>query len=51
MVSAAKPRRASGRRYTKRDRQAYLYIAPWIIGFLLLQLYPFVESLIYSFCN
>lgn len=39
------------RRYTRRDYQAYLYIAPWLIGFLLLQLYPFIMSLIYSFCN
>lgn len=28
---------------------AYLYIAPWIIGFLALQIYPFLSSLFYSF--
>lgn len=30
---------------------AYLYLLPWIIGFLLLQLYPFLMSLWYSFTN
>lgn len=28
-----------------------LYIAPWLIGFLVLQLYPFGASLMYSFTN
>ena len=28
-----------------------LYIMPWILGFLLLQLYPFVSSLVYSFTD
>ena len=27
------------------------YLAPWIIGMLVLQLYPFLSSLAYSFCN
>lgn len=39
------------KRYIRRDNLAYLYIAPWLIGFLVLQLYPFVVSLYYSFCN
>lgn len=39
------------RRYSRRDYQAFVYIAPWIIGFLVLQLYPFITSLIYSFCD
>lgn len=39
------------RRYTRRDYKAFWYIAPWIIGFLVLQLYPFIVSLIYSFTN
>lgn len=30
---------------------AYLYISPWIVGFLLFQLYPFVSSFIYSFTD
>ncbi len=28
-----------------------LYISPWIIGFLVFQLYPFLASLYYSFCD
>lgn len=32
----------------KRDRQAYLYLLPWIIGMLLLQITPFVTSFYYS---
>ena len=30
----------------KREYQAYLYILPWILGFAILQLYPFVSSFI-----
>ncbi len=34
----------------KKDKYlGYLYIAPWLIGFLVLTLYPFVVSLFYSF--
>ena len=29
----------------------YLYIAPWLIGFVVLTLYPFVVSFGYSFTN
>ena len=28
-----------------------VYIAPWLAGFLLLQLYPFVSSFLYSFTD
>ena len=35
----------------KRGYQAYLYILPWILGFAILQLYPFVSSFIYSFTD
>jgi oligogalacturonide transport system permease protein len=38
-------------RYQKRDYQAFIYIAPWLLGFLILQLYPFLSSLFYSFTN
>lgn len=34
-----------------RDYIGLLYIAPWIIGFLIFQLYPFVASFIYSFTD
>ena len=35
----------------KREYQAYLYILPWILGFAIFQLYPFVSSFIYSFTD
>lgn len=35
----------------KREYQAYLYSLPWILGFAILQLYPFVSSFIYSFTD
>ncbi len=37
--------------YKKRDLQAFFYIMPWLLGFLILQLYPFVTSLYYSFTD
>ena len=36
-------------RYTRRDYQAFLYLLPWLLGVLALQLYPFLSSLFYSF--
>ena len=33
----------------KCGRVGLLYILPWLVGFLLLQLYPFLSSLYYSF--
>lgn len=30
---------------------AYLYILPWVIGFLVFQLYPFIASFVYSFTD
>ena len=35
----------------KRSHKAYIYILPWLIGLAVLQLYPFVASLFYSFTN
>ena len=35
----------------KRQREGYLYILPWIIGFLVLQIFPIGMSLYYSFTN
>ena len=48
---AAEKYREGGTFYMhKKDKYlGYLYIAPWLIGFLVLTLYPFVVSLIYSF--
>ena len=36
---------------TRRKYIGLLFIAPWIIGFLVLQLYPFITSLVYSFAE
>lgn len=35
-------------REENRQRVAYLYVLPWIIGFLVFQLYPFIASFYYS---
>lgn len=35
----------------KRNRAGYLYILPWIIGFVFLQFYPFLVSFWYSLTN
>ncbi len=35
----------------KRGYKAYIYILPWLIGVVVLQLYPFISSLIYSFTD
>lgn len=35
----------------RRGYKAYIYILPWLIGLAVLQLYPFVASLVYSFTN
>lgn len=47
--------RVSGPRrrfHTLQDnRVAYIYILPWVVGLLLLQLYPFIASFVYSFTN
>lgn len=36
---------------TNHQPVAYLFIMPWIIGFLIFQLYPFVASFVYSFTD
>lgn len=45
--------KASSRSLRTRDQQyvGLLYILPWIVGFLLLQLYPLLSSLWYSFTD
>lgn len=35
----------------KRNTMAYVYLAPWLIGLLVFQLYPFIVSFYYSLCN
>ena len=39
------------RRILKRQNQGFLYILPWLCGFCLLQLYPFICSMYYSFTS
>lgn len=39
------------RKYKRRDNQAYFYLLPWLLGFSILQLYPFLTSLFYSFTD
>ena len=39
------------RSLAKMNNVAYLYILPWLIGILGLQLYPFVVSFYYALCN
>lgn len=34
-----------------RGNVGYLYILPWIVGFLVFQLYPFISSFFYSFTD
>lgn len=34
-----------------REQQGILYILPWLIGFAILQLFPFVMSFYYSLCD
>ncbi len=36
---------------TKRGHKAYIYILPWLIGLAVLQIYPFIASLFYSFTD
>ena len=36
---------------TKHNRVAYLYIAPWLIGFLCLTFLPFVSTFVFSFTD
>lgn len=38
-------------KHTDHQPVAYLFIFPWIIGFLIFQLYPFIASFVYSFTD
>ena len=33
------------------DNIGFLFIVPWLIGFLVFKVYPFASSLYYSFTN
>lgn len=39
------------KKYTKKQYVGLLFISPWLIGFLVFQLYPFISSFIYSFTD
>lgn len=39
------------KRKIPREQQGLLYILPWLIGFAILQLYPFIMSFYYSLCD
>lgn len=49
MKKRIKPARAVGRKWSRYE--GLVYIFPWIAGFLLFQLYPFLASLSYSFTD
>jgi len=40
-----------GKSLKARNNVAYLYLLPWLVGILLLQLYPFVISFYYALCD
>ena len=42
---------AKTKKYKKRDYMGLIYIAPWLVGLLVLQIYPFVTSFYYSFTD
>ena len=39
------------RRRLSRSQIGFLFILPWLIGFLVFKLYPFASSLFYSFTD
>lgn len=55
MTSISLPRSARPPRWSKRTRQnirlALLFLAPWLIGFIVFTLFPMISSLLYSFAD
>jgi len=45
------PRKQQIGRYIKRNFTGYLFIFPWLLGFLLLTMWPIIQSLYLSFTN
>jgi oligogalacturonide transport system permease protein len=35
----------------RKDLVGLLYVLPWLVGFLVFKLYPFIMSFVYSFCD
>ena len=50
-MKASKKGGAAVRRYPKNWRWGLLFILPWLLGFLILQAYPLIMSLYYSFTD
>jgi oligogalacturonide transport system permease protein len=51
-VKSGLPRNKSGKNFYEKEKwTGFFYIFPWLIGFLVLQLYPFIMSLVYSFTD
>ena len=48
---AAAPARPRLGRDTTGQKMGWVYILPWILGFLVFKLYPFASSLVYSFTD
>lgn len=44
-----KTTRSQALKFTREDRNGFLFALPWIVGFLLFSIYPLVMSLYYSF--
>ncbi|ADQ05902.1 binding-protein-dependent transport systems inner membrane component [Caldicellulosiruptor hydrothermalis 108] len=38
-------------RLRRKDLVGLLYVLPWLVGFLVFKLYPFIMSFVYSFCD
>lgn len=51
MASTSAVRRRSRSGVVRRSLRGWLFISPWIVGFLVFTLYPFISSLYYSFTN
>lgn len=51
MKQSANDKRTGARRYPRNWKWGVLFICPWIIGFLSLQLYPLLQSLFFSFTD
>ena len=39
------------KKYKRKDYMGLIYIAPWLIGLVVLQIYPFITSFYYSFTD
>src|SRR5690606_9545697 len=50
-LRARKDLMPQGKRNRNRDNIGFLYILPWLVGFLFFKLYPFASSLYYSFTD